>query len=364
MTVCHRNYELLGIAQVCSLHLHNKSCKNHQRYFKRHVQSADSRVRTDQTALVALCAEIHVHLCHKLRAACALGIRRWRHGIKGHGAAKYAKLCQIKPLTSHFGAMETPALGTLMAIPRFSYWLVPKGTRPPGTKVLTGKEFPSSEPQQTWETRAKLAKLPLHDESIPDPWGVILRIGSSWIILDLLKVQTSNLFKKSQASKLLQGCCTPSANCLGAKSTIFLGPLAAWVDPPACSSEEIHPLQQKTHGSKTSHPNPITSIACLFYLQTVGFLWLFHIFHISFTRVSHGFFLVFTRFRIEPTVTPSSTPGSARTSPGRAISAKLAGTGHSVMPLTEASTPSMFICTTLSPGSGSADLEISMVLRN
>ena len=117
MTVCHRNYELLGIAQVCSLHLHNKSCKNHQRYFKRHVQSADSRVRTDQTALVALCAEIHVHLCHKLRAACALGIRRWRHGIKGHGAAKYAKLCQIKPLTSHFGAMETPALGTLMAIP-------------------------------------------------------------------------------------------------------------------------------------------------------------------------------------------------------------------------------------------------------
>jgi len=166
MAVCHRNYELLGIAQVCSLHLHNKSCKNHQRYFKRHVQSADSRVRTDQTALVALCAEIHVHLCHKLRAACALGIRRWRHGIKGHGAAKFAKLCQIEPLRSHFGAMETPALGTLMAIPRFSYWLVPKGTRPPGTKVLTGKEFPSSEPQPTWETRAK---LPLHDESIPDP---------------------------------------------------------------------------------------------------------------------------------------------------------------------------------------------------
>ena len=42
-----------------------------------------------------------------------------------------------------FGAIETPALGTLMAIPRFSNWLVPKGTRPPGTKVLTGKEFPS-----------------------------------------------------------------------------------------------------------------------------------------------------------------------------------------------------------------------------
>ena len=269
MAVCHRNYELLGIAQVCSLHLHNKSCKNHQRYFKRHVQSADSRVRTDQTALVALCAEIHVHLCHKLRAACALRIRRWRHGIKGHGAAKYAKLCQIKPLRSHFGAMETPALGTLMAIPRFSYWLVPKGTRPPGTKVLTGKEFPSSEPQPTWETRAKLAKLPLHriHTCHTGPLGVIMGDTSHWIILDHLgsKFQTSNLFQKSQASKLLQGCCTPSANCLGVKSTIFLGPLAAWVDPPACSSEEIHPLQRKTHGSKTSHPNPITSIACLFF---------------------------------------------------------------------------------------------------
>lgn len=36
------------------------------------------------------------------------------------------------------------ALGTLMAIPRFSYWLVPNGTRPPGTKVLTGRELPSS----------------------------------------------------------------------------------------------------------------------------------------------------------------------------------------------------------------------------
>lgn len=35
------------------------------------------------------------------------------------------------------------ALGTLMAIPRFSNWLVPSGTRPPGTKVLTGRELPS-----------------------------------------------------------------------------------------------------------------------------------------------------------------------------------------------------------------------------
>ena len=32
---------------------------------------------------------------------------------------------------------------TLIAIPRFSYWLVPHGTRPPGTKALTGSELPS-----------------------------------------------------------------------------------------------------------------------------------------------------------------------------------------------------------------------------
>ena len=31
MTVCHRNYQLLGIAQVCSLHLQHRSCKDHHR---------------------------------------------------------------------------------------------------------------------------------------------------------------------------------------------------------------------------------------------------------------------------------------------------------------------------------------------
>lgn len=35
------------------------------------------------------------------------------------------------------------ALGTLMAMPRFSNCEVPSGTRPPGTKELTGRLLPS-----------------------------------------------------------------------------------------------------------------------------------------------------------------------------------------------------------------------------
>mmetsp|Transcript_3795 Transcript_3795/g.8662 ORF Transcript_3795/g.8662 Transcript_3795/m.8662 type:complete len:243 (+) Transcript_3795:326-1054(+) len=52
--------------------------------------------------------------------------------------------------------------GTLMAMPRFSYWLVPKGTRPPGSKVLTGSELPSMLLQGRWMLFAKLAALDNH----------------------------------------------------------------------------------------------------------------------------------------------------------------------------------------------------------
>mmetsp|Transcript_43125 Transcript_43125/g.102752 ORF Transcript_43125/g.102752 Transcript_43125/m.102752 type:complete len:223 (-) Transcript_43125:541-1209(-) len=43
----------------------------------------------------------------------------------------------------HCVHLSMSTCGTLMAMPRFSYWLVPSGTRPPGTKALTGRALPS-----------------------------------------------------------------------------------------------------------------------------------------------------------------------------------------------------------------------------
>mmetsp|Transcript_7014 Transcript_7014/g.22519 ORF Transcript_7014/g.22519 Transcript_7014/m.22519 type:complete len:216 (-) Transcript_7014:502-1149(-) len=40
--------------------------------------------------------------------------------------------------------------GTWMAMPRFSNWEVPKGTRPPGSKVLTGRSPPLRPLQGPW----------------------------------------------------------------------------------------------------------------------------------------------------------------------------------------------------------------------
>ena len=70
-------------------------------------------------------------------------------------------------------------------------------------------------------------------------------------------------------------------------------------------------------------------------------IWLLPCFCTLYLSLSYGSAPIFPSY---PTPCPAS--------PGTEISAQLAGTGHSMMPLTEASTPSMFICTTLSPGTG------------
>mmetsp|Transcript_12903 Transcript_12903/g.26139 ORF Transcript_12903/g.26139 Transcript_12903/m.26139 type:complete len:200 (+) Transcript_12903:362-961(+) len=57
---------------------------------------------------------------------------------------------QIKLHLLHCVHLSMSTRGTLIAMPRFSNWLVPKGTRPPGSKVLTGKLLPSKSFTGVW----------------------------------------------------------------------------------------------------------------------------------------------------------------------------------------------------------------------
>mmetsp|Transcript_29156 Transcript_29156/g.83687 ORF Transcript_29156/g.83687 Transcript_29156/m.83687 type:complete len:223 (-) Transcript_29156:755-1423(-) len=52
--------------------------------------------------------------------------------------------------------------GTLIAMPRFSNWLVPRGTLPPGSKVLTGRSLPSRLLHGCWMAWAKSAAFESH----------------------------------------------------------------------------------------------------------------------------------------------------------------------------------------------------------
>lgn len=79
-------------------------------------------------------------------------------GLRSFQNAKKEKTGKEGRKTSLF------ALGTLMAIPRFSNWLVPSGTRPPGTKVLTGRELPSL------AVHKALIRMKVLGENLPPGW--------------------------------------------------------------------------------------------------------------------------------------------------------------------------------------------------
>mmetsp|Transcript_10284 Transcript_10284/g.19235 ORF Transcript_10284/g.19235 Transcript_10284/m.19235 type:complete len:225 (+) Transcript_10284:1403-2077(+) len=77
----------------------------------------------------------------------------------------------------HCVHLSMSTTGTLIAMPRFSYWLVPKGTRPPGMKVLTGSELPSRLLQWLWICLANCAEL--MSTMVLGPRGTLVEVWSS-----------------------------------------------------------------------------------------------------------------------------------------------------------------------------------------
>ena len=146
-----------------------------------------------------------------------------------------SQICQIKPLTSHFGAMETPALGTLMAIPRFSYWLVPKGTRPPGAQRYTATRNESAHWQGVSVLRAA-ANMGDKSQTGQTPTPRRIHTGplggdtSHWIILDHLgSIEGSDFqpLQKKPSIQVVAGLLHSICKLLGRQIHDLPGPLGS-----------------------------------------------------------------------------------------------------------------------------------------